>query len=57
MEIHQNAGSDGETVQRLNLQDYKLEDVRLQYRFDGDLLIPLSKGDYIIYYPANTTRK
>lgn len=52
VEIHQNAGSDGETVQRLNLQDYKLENVQLQYRFDGDLLIPLHQGDYIVYYPS-----
>ena len=52
VEIHQFAGSDGETVQQLNLQDYKLEDVRLQYQFDGDLLIPLKKGDYIVYHPS-----
>ncbi len=52
VEIHQFAGTDRETIQRLNLQDYHLEDVRLQYRFDGDLLIPLQKGDYLLYYPS-----
>ena len=52
VEIHQFAGSNNETVQRLNLQDYKLEDIQLQYQFDGDLLIPLKKGDYIVYYPS-----
>ena len=52
VEIHQFAGSEDETVQRLNLQDYKLEDIRLQYQFDGDLLIPLKTGDYIVYFPS-----
>ena len=51
VEIHQFAESGG-TVQRLNLQDYKLEDVQLQYQYDGDLLIPLKKGDYIVYFPS-----
>ena len=51
VEIHQ-AGEDWEeATQRLNLQDYVLEDVKLNYRFDGDLLIPLQKGDYVVYYP------
>lgn len=51
VEIHQYVGSGREAVQTLNLQDYLLEKVKLQYRYDGDLLIPLQKGDYIIYYP------
>ena len=51
MEIHQAAENGEETVQRINLQDYVLEDVKLRYRFDGDLLIPLQKGDYIVYFP------
>ncbi len=50
VEIHQ-AGEDGEAAQRLNLQDYVLENVKLNYRYDGDLLIPLQKGDYVVYYP------
>ena len=52
VEIHQFTGSEDETVQRLNLQDYKLEDIQLQYQFDGDLLIPLKTGDYIVYFPS-----
>jgi len=51
MEIHQFVGTDREAVQQLNLQDYRLEDITLQYRYDGDLLIPLQKGDYILYHP------
>ncbi len=51
VEIHQFCGTDREAVQRMNLQNYQLEDVTLYYRYDGDLLIPLQKGDYVIYYP------
>lgn len=25
--------------------------MKLNYRYDGDLLIPLQKGDYVVYYP------
>lgn len=52
MEIHQNAGSRREVVQKVDLRNYKLEDIKLKYLYDGDLLIPLSKGDYLIYYPS-----
>ncbi len=51
VEIHQFVAGGNEAVQTLNLQDYVLEDVKLQYLYDGDLLIPLQKGDYVIYYP------
>lgn len=51
VEIHQFVESGRETVQKLDLQDYVLEDVKLEYRYDGDLLIPLEKGDYILYFP------
>ena len=51
VEIHQFVGTEQEKVQRLNLQDYQLEDVQLQYRYDGDLLIPLQAGDYLVYVP------
>jgi len=51
MEIHQFVGTEKEKVQRLSLQDYKLEEVQLEKLYDGDLLIPLQKGDYLIYYP------
>ena len=52
VEIHQFAGTDREKVQRMNLQNYKLEDVTFEYRYDGDLLIPLQQGDYVLYYPS-----
>ena len=52
MEIHQNVGTEGEKVQTLDLRNYKLEDVELEYLYDGDLLIPLKKGDYLVYYPS-----
>ena len=52
VEIHQFVGTDQEKVQRLSLQNYKLEDVTFAYRYDGDLLIPLKSGDYFIYYPS-----
>lgn len=52
VEIHQFTGTDRERVQRINLQNYQLEDVTFEYRYDGDLLIPLQKGDYVLYYPS-----
>ena len=52
MEIHQHVGTSEEKVQTLDLRKYELEDVKLDYKYDGDLLIPLSKGDYLIYYPS-----
>jgi signal transduction histidine kinase len=52
VEIHQYVGTPQEKVQTLDLRNYRLEDVELDYRNDGDLLIPLQKGDYLIYYPS-----
>ena len=52
VEIHQHNGTPDEKVQTLDLRKYKLEDVKLDYSYDGDLLIPLSEGDYVIYYPS-----
>lgn len=52
VEIHQFTGTDREKVQRMNLQNYQLEDVTFEYRYDGDLLIPLQQGDYVIYCPS-----
>jgi len=54
MEIHQYAGTGRERVQTLNLQDYALDDVILDYKYDGDLLIPLQKGDYVLYHPESS---
>ena len=52
VEIHQHNGKPDEKVQTLDLRKYKLKDVELDYVYDGDLLIPLSEGDYVIYYPS-----
>lgn len=52
VEIHQYVGTADETVQRMNLQNYNLDDVKLDHLYDGDLLIPLKAGDYVIYYPS-----
>ena len=51
VEIHQNVKTD-EKVQTLDLRNCSPEDVELDYLFEGDLLIPLSEGDYLIYYPS-----
>ncbi len=53
VEVHQHVGSAQETVQRLNLAGYDQDDLKLEYMIDAtDLLIPLEKGDYIVYYPS-----
>ena len=52
MEIHQFVGTGKEKAQTLDLRNYELEDISLEYFYDGDLLIPLQAGDYIIYYPS-----
>lgn len=51
LEIHQyNEGR--EIVENINLANYDLDEIKLKYLYDGDLLIPLSKGDYFIYFPS-----
>lgn len=50
--IHQNVGTENEAVQTLDLRNYALEEVELDYFYDGDLLIPLQKGDYVEYTPS-----
>ena len=57
MEIRQYTGTDREKTQTLDLRNYRLEDVRLEYVYDGDLLIPLSEGDQLIYYPSEKDRE
>lgn len=52
VEIHQATGTDEEVVQTLDLRSYDLNSVEFSHLYDGDLLIPLSKGDYIVYYPS-----
>ncbi|MCR4902978.1 MAG: response regulator [Butyrivibrio sp.] len=53
VEVHQNVGTPDEKIQTMGLNSYDLADVELDYIVDGsDLLIELSEGDYIIYYPS-----
>lgn len=57
VELSQNYGTDKEHSQTLDLRNYRLESVRLDYLFDGDLLIPLKKGDRIRYVPSKKDRE
>ncbi len=57
MEIHQFVGTPKEKVQTLDLRDYKLGELKLTYQNDGDLLIPLQKGDFLIYHPSEKDRE
>ena len=57
MEIHQSVGAEQEKVQTLDLRNYRLDEVSLEYRYDGDLLIPLHPGDLVIYYPSEVDRE
>lgn len=52
LEIHQYVGTAQEMVQTLNLQQFDLKSIGLDYIYDGDLFIPLKSGDYFIYYPS-----
>nr|MCR5107110.1 hypothetical protein [Lachnospiraceae bacterium] len=57
VEIHQHVDYQKETVQKFNMADYDKETLRLDYLYSGsDLLVPLKKGDFIIYHP-NTIYK
>lgn len=52
LEIHQNT-EEGEKVQTLDLRNFSVSDVTLDYVQDGpDTLISLTDGDYIIYHPS-----
>lgn len=57
VEIHQFVGTDKEAKQTLDLRNYRLENVKLEYLYDGDLLIPLHKGDYLVYYPSKKDKE
>lgn len=52
VEIHQYVDSGSPNVQKLSLQNYSLDNILLDYLYDGDLLIPLHRGDYVVYYPS-----
>ncbi len=54
VEIHQHVKSGQEIVQLLDLAAYEKDLLRVDHIFsETDLLIPLSEGDYIIYYPSS----
>ena len=54
VEIHQYVGTENATVQKINLANYDLDELKLDYIIDGsDLLIHLQPGDYIVYYPSS----
>lgn len=54
LEIHQFT-ENGEKVQTLDLRNFSVDDVTLDYLQDGpDTLIELTEGDYIIYHPSET---
>lgn len=51
IEVHQFVKGE-ERIQRLDLREYDRETITLLHYVSGqDLLIPLTNGDYIIYYP------
>lgn len=52
VEIHQFVGTEREKTQTLDLRSYDLASIELEHLYDGDLLIPLAKGDRIVYYPS-----
>lgn len=52
VEIHQNVNGT-EKVQTLDLRECTSDELTLDYLDQGDILIPLSKGDYFIYYPSD----
>ena len=57
VEIHQYTGTDREAVQLYNLQSFTADSLELDYLFDGDLLVPLQAGDYVIYYPNESYKE
>lgn len=55
VEIHQNK-NESELIQTIDLRNFKEDELELDYKItDPDLMIPLYKGDYIIYYPDYAT--
>ncbi len=54
MEVHQFVEGE-EKVQLIDLRDYEEKDIKIDHYMAGqDLLIPLSKGDYVIYRADDT---
>lgn len=51
VEIHQFDQNGGEKVSTIDLRDYNVDDITVDYVFgDQDLMIPLTQGDYVIYH-------
>lgn len=51
-EVHQFDHDGSELVQTIDLRNFKSEDLTINYHLaDQDLLIPLTRGDYVIYHP------
>ena len=51
-EVHQFDKDGQERIQTIDLRNFKIEDLTILYHQAGqDLLIPLTRGDYIIYHP------
>lgn len=58
IEFHQFSEDGTEKSQTLNLLDFTMRDITLDYVVMGsDLLIPLHEGDYIIYHPNYDTNE
>lgn len=57
LEIHQQR-TDGEKVQTIDLREYDIEAITLEYQLEGqDLMIPLQPGDYIVYEPSEEAKE
>lgn len=57
VEIHQ-LRNGSESSQRLDLRNCKPNDITVEYTVsEGDILIPLQSGDYIIYYPSASDKE
>ena len=51
-EVHQVQEDGSELIQRIDLRNYKPDELTINYHIGAqDLLIPLYPGDYLIYYP------
>lgn len=54
VEFHIFDENGNEQIQKINFNNYDLNDISVKYEVRGtDLLIPLHEGDYFIYYPSS----
>ena len=55
LEIHQNVGGDEIVDTVPDLREFHAEDHSLQtVTFDGETMIPMKPGDYLVYYPSTS---